>query len=154
MTTIKSSALLSVMQAVWLAGNLVSAAAVAQTAPTVPLLPPPARAASGSSSQTALPPARSASAPSGAANPSAPTLSADQLAKVNAILAKYKSASLTADDAKLIKRTLRDAGMPRSPALDSVLTSAGFSPAKLDQLDPPPPPPARPADGGAPPLKK
>lgn len=154
MTTIKSSALLSVMQTAWLAASLVSAAAVAQTAPTVPPPPPPARAASGSSSQTALPPARSASAPSGAANPSAQTLSADQLAKVNAILAKYKSASLTADDAKLIKRTLRDAGMPRSPALDSVLTSAGFSPAKLDQLDPPPPPPARPADGAAPPAKK
>ena len=152
MTTIKSSAVLSVMQAVWLAGSLVGAAAVAQTASTVP--PPPARAASGSSSQTAPPPARSASAPSGAANPSAQTLSADQLAKVNAILAKYKSASLTADDAKLIKRTLRDAGMPRSPALDSALTSAGFSPAKLDQLDPPPPPPARPADGAAPPAKK
>ena len=152
MTAIESSALLSVMQTAWLAASLVSAAAFAQTAPTVP--PPPARAASGSSSQTALPPARSASAPSGAANPSAQTLSSDQLAKVNAILAKYKSASLTADDAKLIKRTLRDAGMPRSPALDSVLTSAGFSPAKLDQLDPPPPPLARPADGAAPPAKK
>ena len=152
MATIKSSSLLSVMQTAWLAASLVSAAAIAQTAPTVP--PPPARAASGSSSQTAPPPARSASAPSGAANPSAQTLSADQLAKVNAILAKYKSASLTADDAKLIKRTLRDAGMPRSPALDSALTAAGFSPAKLDQLDPPPPPPARPADGAAPPAKK
>ena len=137
MTTIQSSALLSAMQTAWLAASLTSAAAIAQTAPNQP-----------------PPPARSASAPSGAANPATQTLSTDQLAKVNAILAKYKSASLTADDAKLIKRTLRDAGMPRSPALDSALNTAGFSPAKLDQLDPPPPPPPRPADGAAPPAKK
>ena len=152
MTTIQSRALLSVVQTAWLAASLVSAAAVAQTAPTVP--PPPARSASGSGSQAAPPSARPASSSTGAANSGAQTLSADQLAKVNAILAKYKSASLTADDAKLIKRTLRDAGMPRSPALDSALNTAGFSPAKLDQLDPPPPPPARPADGAAPPAKK
>ena len=137
MTTIQSRALLSAMQTTWLAASLVSAAAIAQTAPNQP-----------------PPPARSASAPSVAANPATQSLSADQLAKVNAVLAKYKSASLTADDAKLIKRTLRDAGMPRSPALDSALNTAGFSPAKLDQLDPPPPPPTRPADGAAPPAKK
>ena len=152
MATIKSSALLSVMPAAWLAASLVCAAAFAQTASTV--TQPPARSASGSGGQTASPSAHPASSSSGAANPAAQTLSADQLAKVNAILAKYKSASLTADDAKLIKRTLRDAGMPRSPALDSALNTAGFSPAKLDQLDPPPPPPARPADSAAPPAKK
>ena len=74
-----------------------------------------------------------------------------ELAEVKAVLAPYKSATLTADEAKLIKRTLRDAGLRRSPALDAALTAAGFNHAKLDQLDPPPPPPA---DGGPPPPPK
>ena len=102
--------------------------------------PPPARPASGASA--------SAGAPGGA---TAQALNAAQLATVKTTLAPYKPGSLTADDAKLIKRTLRDAGLPRSPALDAVLAAAGFSPAKLDQLDPPP---LRPADGNAPPPQK
>jgi hypothetical protein len=86
-------------------------------------------------------------------------LSAEQLAKVKAVLAPYKPASLTIDEAKLIKRTLRDAGMRRSAALDKAITDAGFSPAKLEALDPTPPRP--PSEGmgagagaGAPPIKK
>ena len=78
-------------------------------------------------------------------------LTAAELSKVKSILAPYKSAALTTNDAKLIKRTLRDAGLRRSPALDAALNSAGFSAAKLDQLDPPPP---RPPEGIPPPPKK
>ena len=37
-----------------------------------------------------------------------------QRAKIKSVLAPYKAASLTADDAKLIKRTLREAGIRRS----------------------------------------
>ena len=73
-------------------------------------------------------------------------LTAAELAKVKAVLAPYKPASLTVEDAKLIKRTLRDAGLRKSRELDSALVSFGFSPEKLDQLDPPPP---RPAGEGA-----
>lgn len=91
-----------------------------------------------------VPPARPASA--SAAAP-AQKLTAAELAKVKSVLAPYKSAILTADDAKLIKRTLRDAGMRRSAALDAAITAAGFSPARLDELDPQPP---RPAPGQAP----
>lgn len=65
-------------------------------------------------------------------------LTAAQLAKIKSVLAPYKAASLTADDAKLIKRTLRDAGMRRSRALGDALLAAGFDPRRLDELDPPP----------------
>ncbi len=124
--------------AVLVASALLSSAAYSQS-------PPPARAASGASAAVA--PLIDATPSLGA---SAQALTAAQLAIVTKVLAPYKPASLTADDAKLIKRTLRDSGLPRSPALDAAMNAAGFSPAKLDQLDPPPPPP-RPANGSAPP---
>jgi hypothetical protein len=101
--------------------------------------------------QTAAPPNASASRPAGGPPPSPPggqKLTDAQLAKVKSVLAPYKSASLTPEDAKTIKRTLRDAGMGKSRELDSALNAAGFSPEKLDLLDPPPP---RPAGEGAPP---
>ncbi len=115
--------------AAWILSNVASSMALGLAHAQTAALPPPARPASAS----AAPPAQ--------------TLTAAELAKVKAVLAPYKSASLSADDAKLIKRTLRDAGMRRSPALDAAITAAGFSPARLDQLDPPPP---RPAPGQAP----
>lgn len=83
-----------------------------------------------------------------------------QRAKIKSVLAPYKAASLTADDAKLIKRTLREAGIRRSRALGDALLAAGFDPRRLDELDPPParPPrdgnnsgtPAKPSTGNAP----
>jgi hypothetical protein len=76
------------------------------------------------------------------------TLSAAQAAKVRAVLAPYKADRLTVDDAKAIKRALRDAGMRPSPALDQALRSEGFSAERLDQLDPRPPVPP---GGGEPP---
>jgi hypothetical protein len=88
-------------------------------------------------------------------------LTAEQVAKVKAVLAAYKPATLKADDAKAIKRALRDAGLRHNAALDKAITDAGFSPQKLEELDPrparppgapgdgppPPPPPPKPADG-------
>ena len=82
--------------------------------------------------------------------PAAQPLSATELAKVKTVLAPYKPASLSIEDAKTIKRSLRDAGLRRSRELDAALASAGFSPERLDALDPPPPRPA--GDGPAPPL--
>jgi hypothetical protein len=62
---------------------------------------------------------------------------------VKAILAPYKAASLTVDDAKAIKRALRDAGMRPSRALEEALRVNGFSAQRLDELDPRPPRPPR-----------
>ncbi len=122
---------------------------VALIALSTPILLGSALLAGAAYSQTS-PPARPASGAIGPGSTSgmvAQALTAAQLAIVTKVLAPYKPASLTSDDAKLIKRTLRDSGLPRSPELDAALNAAGFSPARLDQLDPPPP---RPADGGAP----
>jgi hypothetical protein len=78
-------------------------------------------------------------------------LTAAQLAKIKSVLAPYNAASLKADDAKLIKRTLRDAGIRRSRALGDALLAAGFDPRRLDELDPPPArPPQDGSDSGAP----
>ena len=65
-------------------------------------------------------------------------LSAEQVAKVKAVLAAYKPATLKADDAKAIKRALRDAGLRHNAALDKAITDAGFSPQRLEELDPRP----------------
>lgn len=81
------------------------------------------------------------------------SLTAEQQAKVKAVLAPYKPASLTADDAKAIKRAFRDAGLRRSAVLDKAITAAGFSPERLETLDPrpaQPPPGAPPSGNGAP----
>ena len=136
MMIVKSAAL---TVPILVASALLASAAYSQS-------PAPARAASGASGASAqAAPLSAASAPQGA---TAQALTTAQLAIVTKVLAPYKPASLTADDAKLIKRTLRDSGLPRSPALDAAMNAAGFSPAKLDELDPPPP---RPGNGSAPP---
>ena len=73
------------------------------------------------------------------AQPDEPTaLTAEQKAGVSAVLAPYKPDRLTADDAKAIKRALRDAGLRRSLVLDKAITAAGFSPERLEILDPRP----------------
>ena len=88
----------------------------------------------------------------------AEALSAEQLAKVKSVLAPYQPGSLTVDDAKAIKRALRDAGMRPSPALDQALRAQGFSAERLDQLDPRPPGPPGSGEpprqgGGGPPTR-
>jgi hypothetical protein len=86
------------------------------------------------------------------------TLSAEQLAKVKSVLARYKAATLTADDAKAIKRALRDAGLRRGPGVAAAIKANGFDPDRLEQLDPRPPGPPpgeRPErPDGPPPVKK
>jgi hypothetical protein len=84
------------------------------------------------------------------ADPAEQPLTAAQLAKIKSVLAPYRAGGLTADDAKLIKRTLRDAGMRRGRALGDALLAAGFDPRRLDELDPPPARPPRDGkEGGA-----
>lgn len=85
--------------------------------------------------------------PGGDPRESETPLSTVQLAKVKSILAPYKAASLTAEDAKAIKRGLRDAGIPRGRALGEALRAAGFNPDRLNELAPPPP---RPSQDGQP----
>lgn len=98
-------------------------------------------------SQSAPPPQAAGSRSVGAPGPQA--LSAADLAKIKTILAPYKPAGLTANEARTIKRTLRDAGFRRSRELDAALVAAGFSPEKMDVLDPPPQRP--PGEGALPP---
>ena len=88
-----------------------------------------------------------------AEDPAEQALTAEQLAKLKSVLAPYKAASLKVADAKLIKRTLRDAGMRRSRALDAALLAAGFDPRRLDELDPPPARPPQDGNGGGAPTK-
>lgn len=92
--------------------------------------------------QSASSPHAASDKPTAVPAPVGQTLTAAEMAKVKSVLAPYKPASLTTADAKLIKRTLRDAGLPKSRELDAAMVSLGFSPEKLDQLDPPPPRPA------------
>ena len=107
-------------------------------------------AATVAHSQSAPPPGPPPGAPPAGA-PASQALTAAELAKVKAVLAPYKSASLSVDDAKAIKRALRDAGLRRSRELDEALRKAGFSAEKMDALDPPPP---RPRGDAPPPPRK
>jgi hypothetical protein len=68
----------------------------------------------------------------------AKSLTDEQKAAVTSILSKYTASSLTADDAKAIHRAFRDAGVRPGPGLREAVTSAGFDPEKLRELDPPP----------------
>ena len=77
-------------------------------------------------------------------------LTSAEQAKVKSVLSAYKPATLTAEDARALKRALRDAGLRRSPALDEALQAAGFSPAKMEALDPRPPGPPGPPPGPPP----
>ena len=88
-------------------------------------------------SQTVPAPQSAASRAAGLPVPQA--LTAAELAKIKTVLAPYQPAALSANDARTIKRSLRDAGFRRSRELDAALVSAGFSPEKMDALDPPPP---------------
>ena len=65
-------------------------------------------------------------------------LTEQQKAAVLSILSKYNAATLTTDDAKAIHRAFRDAGVRGGPGLREAITSAGFDPHKLRDLDPPP----------------
>jgi len=66
------------------------------------------------------------------------SLTAEQKAQVKAVLSKYNEASLTADDAKAINETFRQAGLRNGPALQQAIKDAGFVPEKIGALAPPP----------------
>jgi len=73
-------------------------------------------------------------APGGAAPPQ--SLGAEQLTKLRTILAPYRAAALTPDDARAIQRALGQAGMRRGPALERALADAGFTAKRLEALAP------------------
>lgn len=87
--------------------------------------------------QPAAPPAAG-----GAARPDRPAddgpLSAEQVARVRAILADYKPATLTADQARAIHEAFRTAGIRGGQALNEAVRAAGFDPDRLRDLAPPP----------------
>lgn len=124
--------LIAALTACILAANT---AAHAQPAP-----PPPPRDGGGGSG--------------GGHGPSNAALTAEQLARVKSLLARYKAASLTVDDAKAIKRAFRDAEIRPGPALEKAMKDAGFSAQRLEALDPrpshPPHPPGPPRADAAP----
>jgi len=83
--------------------------------------------------QDAPPPPRGAQAPPQEVQ----ALTAEQTAQVKAVLSKYNAAILTAKDAKSINEAFREAGLRNGPALDKALQDAGFTPARISELDPP-----------------
>jgi Spy/CpxP family protein refolding chaperone len=66
------------------------------------------------------------------------SLTAAQIAQVKKILSAYDANTLTADQAKAIHESFRQAGMAGGPAMNSAVTAAGFNPDKLRDLAPPP----------------
>ena len=70
-----------------------------------------------------------------------------QQAQVKAILSKYDPAALTADQARAIHESFRQAGLRGGPAMGDAIRAAGFDPEQLRQLAPPP---DRPRDESAP----
>ena len=81
----------------------------------------------------------------------AEVLTNKQKEQVKAILAKYSSNTLTAEQAKAIHEAFRQAGFRGGPTMDDAIQAAGFNPTTLRDLAPPPtqdgnatpPPPGR-----------
>lgn len=76
-----------------------------------------------------------------AGRPTEQPLNPEQSARLKAILSAYQPAALTVDDAKAIKRALRDARIRPSRSLAEAMQALGFSVERLEQLDPRPPGP-------------
>lgn len=72
-------------------------------------------------------------------------LTVAQTTKVNQILEKYDSKSLSADDAKAIIKALREAKIPRGKGVEKAIDAAGFDFEEIRKLAPPP---SRPERGG------
>jgi Spy/CpxP family protein refolding chaperone len=66
------------------------------------------------------------------------SLTAEQTARVKAILSRYNESSLTAGDARAINDAFRDAGLRNGPGLQQAIRDAGFSPERIGALAPPP----------------
>lgn len=65
-------------------------------------------------------------------------LTDEQKTAVKNLLSKYVPASLSAEDAKAIHRSLREIGIRGGRAVNDILISTGFDPEVLKTLDPPP----------------
>lgn len=91
-----------------------------------------AQQAGGGATGGDRPPAR------GDANERAEGLTAEQVQRVQNILAGYNAATLTAEQARAIHEAFRQAGVRGGPALNEAVTAAGFDPARLRDLAPPP----------------
>lgn len=66
------------------------------------------------------------------------TLTTKQIKKVNKILAKYDSESLTADDAKALMKEIKESKIPGGKGVEKAITDAGFDFEKIKELAPPP----------------
>ena len=66
------------------------------------------------------------------------TLTDAQVLQVKSILSKYDAATLTADQAKAIHESFRQAGIHCGAAVNAAVKAAGFDPEKLRDLAPPP----------------
>ncbi len=66
------------------------------------------------------------------------TITDEQKAGAAEIVSKYDAASLSAEDAKAIHKSLRDLGVHGGPSEDKLLISVGFDPEMLKKMDPPP----------------
>ncbi|MEI6647317.1 MAG: hypothetical protein WCP12_14880 [bacterium] len=66
------------------------------------------------------------------------SLTAAQIEQVKKILSAYDANTLTADQAKAIHESFRQAGLPGGPAMNSAVKAAGINPDKLRDLAPPP----------------
>jgi len=66
------------------------------------------------------------------------TLTKAQTKKVNKILAKYDSKSLTEDDAKAIMDAIRDDKVPGGKGVEDAINDAGFNFEEIRKLAPPP----------------
>ena len=66
------------------------------------------------------------------------SLTAEQIKQVKAILSKYNVSALTADQAKAIHASFREAGLPGGPAMNDAVKAAGLNPDTLRDLAPPP----------------
>jgi phosphatidylethanolamine-binding protein (PEBP) family uncharacterized protein len=64
-------------------------------------------------------------------------LTAEQVAKVKAILSKYDASSLNSKDARAINDAFRAAGLRNGPGLQDAIRAAGFVPKRIGELDPP-----------------
>ncbi|MFC7049645.1 hypothetical protein [Emcibacter nanhaiensis] len=77
--------------------------------------------------------------------PSSSPLTEDQKSTVSDILSQYDASSLSEEDAQSIFQALKDAGIPPSEELKSMIEDAGFD---LSQFAPPPPPEGGRGPGG------
>jgi hypothetical protein len=84
--------------------------------------------------------------------PTAQALTDDQKEKIQSILSQYDPSNITADDAKAIFKSFKDAGIQPAAGMKEAITTAGFDADKLRSLARPeggPPPGGQPSQTGS-----